>query len=261
VPNSQNRTEHVIIKGVNKRILPASVTALILGYFGPVLADYTLVLKNGRQITVQNYREEGGVIKFQSLGGEVGINKDQIQEIREASQGERAALTSPQSSSSPAPVTRPTPAEAKRPAPLNVDKTPSAEKKLADQRAKEEKEYQDRLKDLTARIIELRQRYAVATVGNTGPEPIEFTTDEAFRRHQEDLISRLRDAQYKAQGLPTGSAAQQPPMSLSPPPRYTQKQKELSDLRNQLDQLEGERKSLIDEMKEKNFDSGSLFIE
>jgi hypothetical protein len=262
MPNSQNCVEHVIITRVNKLTVPASVAALVLGSFAPASADYTIVLNNGRRITVPSYREENGLIKFQGFGGEIGISKDQIQEIREARQEERPALTSPQSSSSTAPLTRPTPTEAKRPPPrLNEDKVPSPDQRLAEQKAKEEKEYQQRLKDLTARIVELRQRYAVETVGNTGPEPIEFTTDEAFRRHQEDLISRLRDAQYRAQGLPTGSAAQQPPMSLSAPPRYTQKQKELSDLRNQLDQLEGERKRLVEEMKQKNFDIGSLFIE
>ena len=36
-------------------------------------AQYVLVLKNGRQITVQSYREDGTMIKFNGLGGEIGI--------------------------------------------------------------------------------------------------------------------------------------------------------------------------------------------
>ena len=40
------------------------------------------MLKNGRQITVQSYREEESMIKFQGFGGEIGIAKDQLQTIR-----------------------------------------------------------------------------------------------------------------------------------------------------------------------------------
>ena len=46
------------------------------------------MLKNGRQITVQSYREEGSMIKFTGLGGEIGISKDQVQTIR-AEEGDR----------------------------------------------------------------------------------------------------------------------------------------------------------------------------
>jgi hypothetical protein len=101
----------------------------------------------------------------------------------------------------------------------------------------------------------------LSTRGNKGPEPSIFTTEEAFKGHQEDLLSRLRDAQNRAQGLETGNAAKSPPFALDPPPAYSDKQKELSDMRSRMIQLENERQKLIDEMKTKNFDSGSVYLE
>ena len=61
----------------------STAVGLILYAAIPAYADYVLVLKNGRQITVQSYREEGTMIKFTGLGGEIGISKDQLQTVRE----------------------------------------------------------------------------------------------------------------------------------------------------------------------------------
>ena len=88
-----------------------------------------------------------------------------------------------------------------------------------------------------------------------------FTTEEEFRGHQEDLLSRLRDAQYRAQGLPSGADATSPPFSLNAPPAYSEKQKELSELRRRISDVENARQKLIDEMKAKNFETGSLFLD
>jgi predicted nuclease with TOPRIM domain len=41
-----------------------------------------------------------------------------------------------------------------------------------------------------------------------------------------------------------------------PPPAYSDREKELSDLRSRLNQLVKERERLIEEMKQKNFDTG-----
>lgn len=214
----------------------------------PLSARYTLVLKNGRRITVQSYREEGGMIKFPALGGEIGIAKDQIQSIQKAGVEERWSLVVPREAEEqvPPPPTKEPALEEQRPTP-QVEGAPSKtpEETLAEQRDKEEKEYQQKLKELTQQLRELRDRYAVETRGNTGPEPSFFTSEEAFRGHQEDLLSRLR--------------AGQPPAAVPPP--STQKQQRLIDLRKQMNQLENERQRLIDEMKQKGFDTGSLFLE
>ncbi|MGH7797160.1 MAG: hypothetical protein ACREQ2_20050 [Candidatus Binatia bacterium] len=234
----------------------------LIAWLGAAEAQYVLELKNGRQITVQSYREEGSMIKFSGLGGEIGISKAQVQAIRRAGQADRTRATSlavdqlsparaPQQSEA---TTKPADSKPAAP-PVAPAETPGAK------RAAEEKVYQQKVKELTAQLQELREQYAARTRGNTGSEPQFFTTEEAFRGHQEDLLSRLRDAQFRAQGLPSGSNATSPPFSLNPPPAYSEKQKELSDLRSQMNQVENERQRIIEEMKAKNFDTGSLFLD
>src|SRR6266496_744046 len=79
----------------------------------PAFADYTLILKNGRRITVQSYREEGGTIKFQGLGGEIGIEKNQIQAIRKAGEDEKPTLNLTRPEPSTSVPTQETPVEKK----------------------------------------------------------------------------------------------------------------------------------------------------
>jgi hypothetical protein len=228
----------------------------------PAVADYTLVLKNGRQITVQSYREEGGMIKFSGLGGEIAISKDQIQTIETNGDQHRPSLnlTRPEPPP-PTPAKEPTADQKTISSPISDTKVATPEESLAEQRAKEEKEYVKRVGEITQQIKEGRNRYAAETTGVTGPEPGFFTTDEAFQRHQADLMSRLIDAQNNPAGPGnTGEGASTPPDNRMPP-NYTEREKYLSDLRFRINQLELERRKLIDEMKQKNFDVGSLFIE
>lgn len=243
-------------------MLKASVIAgLLCVSFGIANAQYVVVLKNGRQLVVQNYREEGSMIKFSGAGGEIGISKDQVQMIRRADASESAAVPGvsldrpPPSAVAESPPTPSAQPEMKSPAVVSGDQ------QQAKKRAQEAKAYEDRLKDLTAQLKELRERYSLMTRGNQGPEPSFFTTEEAFKGHQEDLLSRLRDAQNKAQGLPLGGAATSPPFSLDPPTAYSDRQKQLSDLRARISQVENERQSVIDEMRAKGFEVGSLFLE
>jgi hypothetical protein len=235
----------------------------VASWFGVAHAQYVLVLKNGRQITVQSYREDGAMIKFSGLGGEIAISKDQVQTIRRAGEADRAA---PSLTMNPPPAVISSEPPPPPSAPSSV-KAPSApppiapEQQRARKRAEEEKAYEDKVRDLTAQLKDLRDRYSLITRGNKGPEPSFFTTEEAFKGQQADLISRLRDAQYKAQGLPTGSASQSPPFSLDAPPAYTEREKELSDLRSRIAQVENDRQKMIDEMKAKGFETGSLFLD
>ena len=201
------------------------------------------------------------MIKFSGAAGEMGISKDQVEMIRPADASDsttapRVSLDRPPPQTAaetpPAPSAQP---EMKSPAVVSGDQ------QQAKKRAQEAKAYEDRLKDLTAQVKELRERYSLMTRGNQGPEPSFFTTEEAFKGHQEDLLSRLRDAQNKAQGLPLGGAATSPPFSLDPPTAYSDRQKQLSDLRARISQVENERQSVIDEMRAKGFEVGSLFLE
>lgn len=234
----------------------------LLGGVSIAEAQYVLTLKNGRQITAQTYREEGTMIKFTGMGGEIAISKDQVQSIRPASAKERTEAAKPPSGRPPESAVAQPPSTTNRPSDVKPSPSPAAtHDQVAQQRAEEEKAYQQKVKVLTQQIKELRERYSLITRGNKGPEPSFFTTEEAFRGHQEDLLSRLRDAQLKAQGLPSGSDATSPQFSLDPPPAYSEKQKELSDLRSRIAALESDRDRLIEEMKVKNFDTGSLFLD
>jgi hypothetical protein len=228
----------------------------------PAVADYTLVLKNGGRITVQSYREDGGIIKFKGLGGEIGIEKDQIQAIRQSGEADPAALdVSRPAPISSAPVKEPVIEEKEPKPPVPEGKLPVAEETPAEQKAKEEKAYQEKIRQLTERLKELRDRYSAETRGNKGPDPAFFTTEEAFQRHQDDLLSRLRDAQNNPAGPGSTGAGVVGTSSNDVPPPYTERQRLLSELRNQMNQLENQRQSLIDEMRQKGFDTGSLFLE
>jgi hypothetical protein len=229
--------------------------SLSIGLFccwaGPARADYTLILKNGGQFTVRSYREEGDLIKFHVPGGEMGIRKDQIQEIRKAGSKEQSNLTQPEPSTS-APTKQSAVEEKKAAPPVSEEKTGPTEREIAQQRLKEQKALEAKIKEVTDQLREVRQRYAAATTGVLGPEPDFFTSEEAFKAHQADLMSRLRDAQYRAQGLATGENAESPPMALNPPPPYTPKEAELSQMRSQMNQLDNERRQLVDEMRQIN---------
>jgi hypothetical protein len=241
------------------------VLACLIGWCGVADAQYVLVLKNGRQIIVQSYREDGAMIRFSGLGGEAAIGKDQVQSIRRAGQSDRDAVSTLNldrpSPPPPAPAPSAPSASTKAPEITPPAPSPMSDEQVPSSRAEEEKAYLKMVKELNEQLKELRERYALATRGNKGPEPVLFTSEEAFRGHQEDLLSRLRDAQFKAQGLPSGANATSPPFSLDPPPAYSEKQRELSELRNRIAELENRREKLVDEMKAKNFDTGSLFLD
>jgi hypothetical protein len=238
---------------MKRKLIFLFTAATILLSILPAFADYTILLKNGRQITVQNFREEAGMIKFYGYGGEISIAKNQIQAIRRASEVKRPEEAPFQSTPPTAATHRVRPTEQ-----TNTASQVAEEKTIEERRIKEEEAYQQQIKKINNQLQELRDRYASETRGNTGADPVFFTTEEAFRGHQEDLLSRLRDAQYKAQGLPSGRDQQSPPLSTNPPPAYTEKQKLLSDLRNQLNKLEMDRERLIAEMKQNKFDTDTV---
>lgn len=280
-----------------KRLLPLAV-GLLLGFPGPLSADYTLILKNGRRITVQAYREEGGMIKFGGLGGEIGISREQIQSILKAGEPQSRGMSllgtekpttgdaatgqekKLEASKAPAGQAKGEGKEARPGQPQ--DKVLSPEEKLAEERAKEEKEYQSKVGQLTEQIKAVRDRYAVSTRGSSGPEPTLLNSEEAIKARTDDLISRLRDTQHNPSGpsdaggiklstpspfagapsttieLRPGQAAPRVDVPLT---GYTGKEKELSELRNQINQLTKERERLIEQMKQKNFATGSLFLE
>ena len=235
------------------------ITLSLCSWTGPASADYTLVLKNGRRITVQSYREEGRMIKFHDLDGEIGISKDQIQSIEKTVQ-----VLPPQQTQLQGPAAGLQAAER----PL----TPEEE------RAKEEKEYQQKLMEVTGQLKEVQDRYSQLLRGTTSPEPSQLVTEEQIKASRADVISRFRDATSNpSEPAPVRLLTPSPFSSLPPtvteeyPPArapttyenlpYTETQREFTELRNQAVELDKEREKLINEMRQKNMSIGSLFLE
>jgi hypothetical protein len=238
-------------------------------------ADDTLILKNGQRITVPSYREESGVVRFYRFGGEIGISKEQIQSIQKTTDRPSSGLTLSEADSAAAPAAPQAPSQDRAVSRPTAERPPSAE----EERAKEEKEYQQKLAEVTSQLKDIRDRYSQSTRGTTSRDPSLMTSEEEIKRLNEDAASRLKDAQNNPvdpgviklttpspfSSLGTTTTDLRPPAPSGPtfgsPPPYTEREKELSDLRNQAIQLEREREKLIDEMRQKNFATGSLFPE
>lgn len=227
-----------------KMFKSVAILAIVAGSAGLVSAQYVVVLKNGRQLTVQSYRDEGSTVKIQGLGGELGIPKEQILSISKSGAGDRPGLNigNLESASRSAPVTTP-------PAPSAPSAGPAGNSGAADGRVSgvtdEEKEYRRRLSEVTLKLEAARKRYLDASsAGNTGAD---FSKD-GMKAWTADLTSRIQDSQ-KAGGGPASTPLTQPP-----PYPYTPKGKELSEMRMEIDALEKARNDLIQEMKSKNIE-------
>ncbi len=238
-----------------KRALPLGL-ALLFCWTGILFASYTIVLKNGRHITVKSYREEGEMIKVRGMGGEFGIAKDQIESIINPEADEERGMVIPDSNRIQPTVTRRQ--ASKSTSPRNSGKV--SEREVQEKRAEappakgaEEATYLRRIKEKTDQLKRLTERYSVATRGSSGPQSGLLEGQEAIRGRTADLQSRLKDAQRsRAAGVSGGF-----PRVNVPPPPYSTKEKELSELRKQIIRTEKERDALIQKMQQKNSASGS----
>ncbi len=239
-----------------KRALPLGL-ALIFCWTGTLFANFTIVLKNGRRITVKSYREEGEMIKVRGMGGEFGIAKDQIQSIINPGADEERGMVVPDSN-------RIQPTATSRQAsqdtpPMDPGKTSggAVQKKRTGappSKVAEEVEYLSRIKEKTDQLKRLTDRYSVATRGTSGPQSGLLEGKEAIRGRTADLQSRLKDAQ---RSRAAGSAGGGAPRVDVPPPAYSAKEKKLSELRKQIVQTQKERDALIQKMQQENFGSES----
>ena len=225
-----------------------------------------MILKNGRRITVPSYREENDVIKFGGFSGEIGIRKDQIQSIR---QGDSPApgdlnLIGSQTPTQPAATVSPSAQQGS----AGLTPTPEAE------RIREEKAYQERITNLNDQLKAAQDRYSETIRGTTSADPTQLVTEEQINARQDDAVARFKDAQNNpSEPTPVKLLTPSPFTSLPPtvtevqptgrtvspyvaPQTFTDRQKDLLELRNQTLDLERERDRLIDEMKQKNLYTG-----
>lgn len=232
-------------------------------------ADYRLELKNGRSITVPSYREEAGMIKFSGFGGEIGIARDQIQMIRQpaAANSNNLNVTRTTATQAGSPAVRPTTDSAKDRAAVE-----------ATERAKEEAAYQDKVRALTEQLKSAREQYSQAVRGATGPQGTQLHTEEQLRARADDANARFKNAQHNpSQPEPVKLLVPSPfssvplqaesftpaPFPAAQPgaPVYSGKEGEFSRLRENSLQIEREREKLINEMRQKGFNTGALFTE
>ncbi|MBM4260776.1 MAG: hypothetical protein FJ145_04960 [Deltaproteobacteria bacterium] len=256
-----------------KALLPLIALA-ITSFPAAARSDYTLELKNGRNIVVPSYREEAGVIKFSGFGGEIGISKDQIQAIRHTAAADRNSFNIQQAT-----ATKTVSASPARPAVRSASEGgKEGASNEAAQRAKEEREYQDKVRALTEQLKSARDQYSQAVRGTTGPQGNQLHTDEQLRAHNDDANSRYKNALHNpSQPEPVKLLVPSPFSSLPPKaesfspapfpaaqpgaPAYNDREREFSQLRERTTQIERQREQLINEMRQKGFNTGSLFVE
>ena len=332
ISKSYNLLINHSIECLNFNQMLITLSGLLIGFtvvFGsaaPLFADYTLILKNGRTVNVEAYKEEGDMIIFSSYGGEIRIAKDDVQSIIPAVEGLATRQVPPQTDVVPGEPPELGPGEEKlaRPGqqqgmegmkdgPLATnEKILTPEEIRAEKRAKEEKEYQKRVREITERLKATRVRFAVATKRATGPDPTKlcvFNCGKVIKAKVTDLNSRSKDAEHNPAtsrgtgivNLETNSpfAGQRRIIGLrhggkivpgsvtgqkldfarpgrtdfpkrvshhkqtvdTPLPTYSNREKKLSQLKGRILALEKQRDRLIQEMRDRNFNTASLFLQ
>lgn len=230
------------IEAVNRlrALVPFSVLALLL-WPASLFGEYTLIFNNGRRITVESYREEGGMIKFQGLGGEIGIAKDQIESILKSGPTDTRGLVVPKAGDAPSAVQKDEPSSSpSRQETTEAKKSAGEPRNLPpeDERARAEGEYQLKLNRITAELESLKNRYLTAGKG-VDPSENTLTSQKAMEAWATELSSKIKDS------------------AKLPVSEYSPKERELSELRKQIDELQKEREKVVQEMKERGFETSS----
>jgi len=164
----------------------------------PALADYTIIFKDGRTITVEDYKEEGGMIVLSRYGGQISIAREVVRSIIPAVKGMEAKLSLPPAGEVPGLTAEIDPGKEeaqapKEPAPKEKVLTP--EEIHARNRDKEAKEYQSIYKEIQDQIRFKTKRYWEITRGTSNPNPMLLKLS-VLNARIDDLQSRLKDAQY-----------------------------------------------------------------
>ena len=65
-----------------KKIIPLILFFTLLIIAAPLYADYKIILKNGREFVVDDYKDLDGKIRFYREGGEIELDKSIIKDIK-----------------------------------------------------------------------------------------------------------------------------------------------------------------------------------
>ena len=184
------------------------------------------------------------MIKVPGLGGEVGIPRNQIQSITSGSANvpslrladieSKSQKTSDSSGNSTGISSKVSPI------PITSDGVNDKS------HVEEEKEYKRKLAEVTQKLEAAKEQYIKATQGGGTASNV---SKDGLKAWTMDLASRIHDSQK----LPNGGGPSSTPPTPPYAPNYTSKEKELSELRVQIDNLQIEQNNLVEEMKSKNF--------
>ena len=133
----------------------------------------------------------------------------------------------------------------------------------------------DRKANLNDQLKAAQDRYSETIRGSTSADPMQLLTEEQIKARQDDAVARFKDAQNNpSEPTPVKLLTPSPFSSLPPtvtdvqpsgrtvspyeaPQTFTDRQKDLLDLRNQTLEIERERDRLINEMRQKNISTES----
>lgn len=222
------------------KLIMIVVCFCLIGWVVPAQAQYVLTLKNGRQLTVQSYRDEGTMVKIFGLGGELGIPKDQIVSISKSGESTRPGLNMIEMDSD---AGREKAQEPSVPSEPSNDAAVSEETKGND--LAEATEYRKKFAEVTRKLEAAKEEYFKATQGGGTASNL---TKEGISAWTMDLASRIHDSQKVRGGGGPVSTPPTPPYT----PQYTAQEKKLSELRTAVDALQKQRDALVGEMESKN---------
>lgn len=78
-----------------KKNIPLILFFTLLIISAPSYADYKIILKNGREFVVDDYKDMGRKIKFYREGGEIELDKDIIKDIKKTKAVKQTEESSP----------------------------------------------------------------------------------------------------------------------------------------------------------------------
>lgn len=131
-----------------KKIIPLILFLTLLIISVPSYADYKIILKNGREFVVDDYKELNGKIKFYRKGGEIELDKSSIKDIKKTKAVTRAE------ESSPVETTKDTPEK------LAPEKSAQPQKQETDSKLKELARKKEEMKAEGEKLSEERKKLA-----------------------------------------------------------------------------------------------------
>jgi hypothetical protein len=135
--------------------------------------------------------------------------------------------------------------------------------------------FQEKINNLNDQLKAAQDRYSETIRGTTSADPTQLVSEEQINARQDDAVARFKDAQNNpSEPTPVKLLTPSPFSSLPPtvtdvqpsgrtvspyeaPQTFTDQQKNLLELRNQTLELERQRERLINEMRQKNLNTGS----